>query len=92
MEKEKQKLESAIQLYVDKFCKKHGLDFDFWVADLTGSVGCFSNDYYVGFETIRLDLETKQPKGKFFEWYDFSLGKSMEGKGTINYYSYLKMK
>ena len=83
-------LETAIQHYVDVFCEKHELIFDYWVADLSGGVGQFG-DYFFGFEDIRLDLETNQPVDVIFEWYDITLELAMKDDTYgINYYSWIK--
>jgi len=83
-------LDTCIQEYVDLFCKKHDIEFNFWVADLSGTVGVFG-DYYFGFEDIRLDLETNQPSDNIFEWYEENLNLSMKGCDyNINYYSWIK--
>ena len=85
-----QTLNKSIQDYVNIFCKKHDLYFEFWVADLAGTIGCFSNEYYVDFETIRLDLEKDADKNVFFDWYEITLELGMKDEPIINYYSYLK--
>ena len=84
------KLETSIKKYVELFAIKHEMEFDFWVADLSGTIACFSMDYYVNFEDIRLDLEKDAPKDLFFEWYDLALDLHTEDKPHINYYSFLK--
>lgn len=83
-------LNSSIQNCVNIFCSKHELELDFWVADLVGTVGCFSNEYYIDFETIRLDLEKDIPKDVFFTWFDLTLDLEMKDEPIVNYYSYLK--
>jgi len=80
----KKRFEKAVAEYVKAFCKKHGLEFEFWVADLIGTVGSFS-DYYFTMEDIRLDIDTKQPKGKIFDWYEHHLVKK---NNHVNYYTY----
>lgn len=82
------RLNKTIKEYVDLFCKKHDIDFDFWVADLSGTIGVFG-DYFFSFEDIRLDLETNQPKDSIFKWYDLNLEMGMKNKHTINYYSWI---
>ena len=78
-----------INEYTKLFCEKHDLYFDYWVADLVGGICCFSNDYFAGFDDIRLDLENEVPKDVFFEWYDLTLDLGLKGKPTISYYLYL---
>lgn len=86
----KKELELAISKYVKLFEKKHDIDFEFWVADLTGTIGCFSNEWYIDFETIRLDLEQNVDKGLFFDWYDLSFESHIKDEPVINYYTFLK--
>ena len=83
-------LENSIKKYIELFEKKHELSFDFWVADLTGTIACFSMDYYVNFEDVRLDLEKDVPKDLFFDWYDLAMDLGLEDKPIINYYTFLK--
>ena len=82
-------LNNCIQEYLNIFCDKHGIEFDYWVADLIGTIGCFG-DYFISFEDIRLDLEKGINKDEFFKWYDMTLELALEEKYTINYYSYIK--
>ena len=85
-------LNQTIQKYVDLFCIKHGLEFDFWVADLTGTVASFSSSYFFNFEDIRLDLEKGVDKSLIMEWYDEMLETAKSEEYTLNYYTFLKAK
>lgn len=85
-------LNQTIQKYVDLFCIKHGLEFDFWVSDLTGTVASFSSSYFFNFEYIRLDLEKEVNKSLIMEWYDEMLEVAQNEEYTLNYYTYLKNK
>ena len=87
----KKEYEKIVSKYVEAFEKKHSMEFDFWVADLVGTVSCFQNEYYISFEDIRLDLDNDINKDMFFEWYDLSLELAMANKPVINYYNYLKL-
>lgn len=62
-------LRQAIKRYVTAFEEKHELQFEFWVGDMIGTVAMFS-DYFFKFEDIIIDLETYQPGGQIFEWYN----------------------
>jgi len=88
-EKDINNLNRSINKYVKVFCKKHELYFDYWVADLSGGIGVFG-DYYIGFDDIRLDLETHQPEDEIFKWYDIALERGMKGESVMNYYSWIK--
>jgi hypothetical protein len=81
-------LNGVITEYTLLFGTKHDITFDYWVADLVGTIACFG-DYYVDFETIRLDLERGVGYDIFFEWYDQSLSSGLIGEPIINYYTYL---
>lgn len=86
----KNNLEKSIQEYIDLFCKKQDIEFDYWVANLSGTIGVFG-DYFLSFEDIRLDLETDQPVNAIFEWYEENLNLSTKEFGyNINYYSWIK--
>ena len=90
MELLKQKLNDNIKTYVDLFCEKHDLYFDYWVVDTIGGTACLSNEYYVDFLDIKFDLEEEIEDGEFTEWYHYSLDEVLEGRNYINYQSYLK--
>jgi len=90
IEETKNLLNEAISKYVANFCDKHELEFDYWVAGLTGTIGVFG-DYFFNFEDIRLDLEKDVPEHKIFEWYDLSLELGMQNEPIINYYTWLKI-
>jgi hypothetical protein len=83
-------LEMSINEYVKLFCKKHELSFDFWIANITGTIASFSNTYYINFEDVRVDLEKNADKNHFIDWYDSSLDAHHENKDFPNYSNYLK--
>lgn len=87
-EEVKKKFENCVDLYVDFFCQKQRLFFDYWVADEKGGVAIFG-DYCLAFDDIRTDLEHNAPKGMILEWYRDVLEFHQSGK-TINYYSHIK--
>ncbi len=82
----KKRFEAAVAEYVKAFCRKHDLLFDGWVADQVGTVGVFG-DYFFDLETIRIDLDTKQPKKQLFDWYD-----NLMNLNSDNYYNYCRKK
>ena len=77
-------LEVAISKYVDIFCEKHELDFNYWVGGMSGTIGVF-NDYFFSFDNVRLDLETDQPENQIFDWYEASLDENFK----CNYKSWI---
>ena len=88
IDSKKKVLDTVIQEYVNVFCKKHDIQFDYWVADLSGTI-CQMGDFFINFEDIRLDLETDQPKNQIFEWYEVTLDLALKNKPTCNYYSWI---
>jgi len=83
----KKALELAVLAYVDKFCKKHEVEVEYFVADdLLGIVSV--SDFSMKISDIVLDIDTKQPKHGFIEWYDQTIDRGMENKQTINYKSW----
>lgn len=81
----KEQYEKIVNKYTDRFCKKHGLELDFWVADDIGGVAMLG-DYFFSFNDIRLDIDTNQKKEAIFEWYEIML----ESNVNINYYNWIK--
>lgn len=82
----KEKYESACNEYLEKFCKKQGMDNKGWVAnDIGGIAEC--SDFYFSLHDIILDINSKQPKGQIIDWYYENLYPTEK---TINYYSYTK--
>ena len=79
--------EQVCQNYILEFCKKQEIDFDFWVQDLPGTVAFFG-DYSFCFTDIVLDINSKQPKGTIFVWFEFSLENHHR---AISYYNYTKL-
>lgn len=87
----KKQLENNITKYVELFCKKHDLYFDYWVADLTGTIVCLSNEYYIDFNDIRHDLEQDIKKKIFKEWYYKSMEEHLKNNNFINFTNYAKI-
>lgn len=86
MKQLKQKYEEVCNEYVKRFCKKQGIEFDGWVANIVGEVA-YCNDFYFNFQDIVLDVNSKQPKGLIIDWYYDSIDNHPK---AINYYSYIK--
>jgi hypothetical protein len=80
----KQKYEDAVGYYLTAFCEKHDLYFEFWINNDVGTICCLSNEWFVDFNDIRLDIDEELLDGLFFKWYDLSL------ESKINYRTYLK--
>lgn len=80
------KYESVCNEYVQKFCKKQGMEFNYWVSDIVGDVLSCS-DFYFNFQDIVWDVNSKQPKGSITDWYYQNLDAPEK---SINYYSYTK--
>ncbi|NJL75308.1 MAG: hypothetical protein HC892_10020 [Saprospiraceae bacterium] len=76
---------AIIEKYVKKFCNKQGFDFDH--LGLNDSVGImFFDDYYAfSLDDIRLDIDSKQPKGLIIQYYNDSVEYYPK---IINYKSY----
>ena len=75
--------------YLKAFIKKQGYEFSYWVADDVGGVACFIDQYFFGFDDIRIDIDKKAKKGLIFKWQD-DVVDNHEKKGNINYISYIK--
>ena len=90
----KQEFEIICQKYIDAFCKKQEMFFDYWVADEIGII-CQIGDYFFNFDDIRFDIDNDIPKGKIIDWYDEQLEKNyMVDYGelkSISYKNWLKL-
>lgn len=64
----RKRYEKACIDYIELFCKKHDVDFHFWVGEEVGSVVCINNDFFFSFTDITFDINTDQVKNKIFEW------------------------
>lgn len=92
MSKENQALQdrfrSVCMDYIMRFCEKHDLNFEGWVADRVGETAEIS-DMLLDFSDIRFDVDTEQVVGKIETWWDYSYGLAMlECPKTINYRSW----
>ena len=76
---------AIVQEYIEQFCEKQDVVFDFWVADKVGDIACFGDVLFFNFSDIVFDINTKQPKGKIIDWLNYNLEYPDE---YINYVSY----
>lgn len=82
----KKQYEFVCNEYVQKFCNKQEMGFEGWVGnDIGGIATC--NDYYLNFNDIVWDVNSKQPKGLILTWYNDMVENA---SFAINYYSYTK--
>ena len=65
----KKEYEACATKYVDRFCKKQGMEFDYWASDIIGGIACFG-DYCFNYHDIVWDINSKQPKGLILKWHD----------------------
>lgn len=79
--------EKSVEAYINAFCVKQEMDFESWVANDVGTIACFGDVMYFGFDDIRYDIDTNQPAGQIITWlYD-----AIDHEGiNINYRSYSK--
>lgn len=84
IEKFKKKYEESCNKYVKEFCKKQDVEFEFWISNEVGGIASCSN-YYFNFQDIVWDVNSNQPKGLIFDWYEESI-ENIEN--AINYRSY----
>lgn len=81
----KKQYEAVVNKYMELFCKKQEVDFEYWVGDDVGGVVEIA-DAFFDFNDIRYDIDTNQPENLIFEWY----WELIESKIKINYSSYSK--
>lgn len=83
----KEQYEKVVSEYIGAFSQKHGLRFEFWVADQVGGVACFGDILFFNFQDIVWDINSKQPKHLIVNW----IYESVENPDkSICYYSYSK--
>lgn len=83
----KKKYENAVSEYIDKFCKKQGLFFEYWVGEIVGGIACFGDIFFFSFQDIVWDVNSKQKKGLIIDWiYDCLDNPEI----SMNYFSYSK--
>lgn len=83
------KYEDICNQLVKEFAGKQDLEFDYWIADITGEVAVFIGEYFFDMSDIMHDLKTIQPKGLIMQWHDDSVEAHFKGiETTINYRSY----
>ncbi len=74
--------------YVCAFAKKQGLEFDYFMNEMTCDIAVMS-DYYFELPDIIYDIQTSQPKGLILKWQNDGIEYLMKhGFGSINYQSY----
>lgn len=88
----KERFNNIITEYVELFCIKHDIKFNYWIADRFGEVAEFNSTYYINFREIKHDIDSNVEKDKFFEWYDFVLENHYKDNPYMNYEVYLKLK
>jgi hypothetical protein len=82
----KEKYEIIVNEYVQKFCNKQDLEFEFWVAGIIGDIAFFGDAYYFDFKDIVRDINTNQPKGLIIKWLQETI-KDSETSVSYFYYS-----
>jgi len=84
----KQKYEKLCMEYVLRFCEKHDLNFEGWVADRVGETAEIG-DMLLDFSDIRFDLDSERKVGEIEKWWDYSYDLAMlECPKTINFRSW----
>jgi hypothetical protein len=80
--------EKACNEYIEMFCKKQDLEFDYWIGGVCEVAG-FISQYYFNLSDIIHDLNTKQKKGLILQWQDDGIDAHFRGiDENINYKSY----
>lgn len=76
--------------YIERFCEKHDLCFEGWVAYRVGETAEIG-DMFLSFDDIRYDIDSEQKVGTIEKWWDYSSDLAMlECPKTINYRSWCK--
>lgn len=87
----KARYEKACNEFIELFCSKQEMVFEFWVGGEIGECAVFG-DLSFTFSDIVYDINTKQPKGLILKWYEDSVDYQLANpnKSNINYFSYSK--
>lgn len=88
MNKLQKQYEDVCNEYIKVFVKKHGYEFDYWIADQVGGIASFIEQYFFNLQDIVWDINSNQPEGLIFKWQDESL--MHYPPKSINYYNYTK--
>lgn len=83
----KERYNAVCKEYIEAFEKKHGYNFDGFVANDNTGIAEFINQYYFNIGDIMYDINNKCKKNLIFEWQDYCLDESNE---SINFSSYSK--
>lgn len=78
--KEFEREANNLKLFLDKY------NFDVWDVWFLTEHTIQIADYFVSPKDINFDIETKQPKEKFFDWYDLFI----EEKIKLDYQEFCK--
>ena len=86
----KKQYEIAVNAYIEKFVKKHGYKFTYWVSDEVGETACFIEQYFFNFTDIKYDIDNKVEKGLIFSHQDDSVNHyfKVDKDEIINFRSY----
>lgn len=80
----KQDFFDVVEGYMDAFCKKHDVTVDHWPGNDIGGVCGLSNDTFLNFDDIRMDIDRDLPKQMIWEWYYAELEAHWAGVGSVN--------
>lgn len=81
----KPKFDKIVEQYVNHFCEKQDLEFNFWIADDIGGAAYFNSVYTLYFDDIRFDIDNEISKGKIIEY------STLPPESPINYKNYCKL-
>lgn len=85
----KERYQSVATAYLNKFIKKHDIDFDGWINDDIGGIASFCCQYYFNLDDIRYDIDNECEVGLILRWQEDVVDYNMKGgTDTINYHSY----
>ena len=81
----KDSFDKSVNLYIKAFEEKHDIEFDYWVADIVGSIAMFG-DYFFDFLDIKYDIDNFIEEKEMFNWYNFRL----DSEKKVNYSSWCR--
>lgn len=85
----KQNYEKACNDYLRAFCKKHGFDSSYWIADEVGGIADCNGYYSVDLKTIRTDIDEDAKEEEFAKWYEYIVKASSLDVNTPNFHQWI---
>lgn len=85
-----EKYQELCYQYINLFCNKHKVEFEYWVSDEVGRIASFGDIYFFNMADITEDLHNNYPEGLILKWIEDVVEYSESFKYTIPLRMYAK--